>query len=560
MPPRRGATPLLSNTVWNRRERLTQEPRKNQEKFLFRLIRDNQKTAFGQDHRFSEIRTIADYRKQVPVGDYEQLRPYIDRARHGASSMLTVDPIVMFTMTSGSTGQPKLIPVTKAMQTIHTNLTRLWYERAFLDHPRCIEGKIFGLVSQAVEGLTPGGIPYGAASGLIYRSSPRWIKRTHALPYEISEIKDFQAKYYVAMRLAIEQNVTFLGTPNPSTILRLVETADRSVKEIIKDIHDGTLSSRVDIAAKIRAALSSGLSANRERAQQLENFFHAHDKLRPQEYWPDLQLIGCWKGGSVGIRLKEFDAWFGHSVAVRDLGYLASEAQMSLPISDDGSEGILAIDANFYEFITESEIDNVNPITLTCDELEVGGIYYPVLTTAGGLYRYDINDLVRVTGFHHKTPLIEFLRKGRDVTSLTGEKVYVNQIIQAMNDAQRNTGISVAYYRAVADVHQSRYRFMVELDGKSPSMEQLQRLLRAMDRELHRLNIEYAQKRESRRLAAPLLHIMKPGWFERSNQASLRQGARDIQFKARLLTDRLEDENEILLTLENRMEIDDPRE
>src|SRR5262249_51370850 len=83
MPPRRRAALLLSSNEWNRWERLTQEPRKTQEKFLFRLIRDNQKTAFGRDHRFSEIRTIADYRKQVSVGDYERFRPYIDRARHG---------------------------------------------------------------------------------------------------------------------------------------------------------------------------------------------------------------------------------------------------------------------------------------------------------------------------------------------------------------------------------------------------------------------------------------------------------------------------------------------
>ena len=552
MPLGLGAPSVVSSSQWKQWERLTAEARKTQEKFLFQLLRRNQNTAFGRDHHFKKITTIDDYRRQVAISGYERFRPYIDRARHGESNTLTQDPIVMFTMTSGSTGEPKLIPVTKVTQNMHTKLTRLWYGRAFLDHPRCVDGKVFGFVSPAVEGFTPGGIPYGAASGVIYRSSPHWIKRTHALPYEISEIKDFEAKYYVAMRLALEQNVTFVGTPNPSTILRLVDTADRFVKDIVKDIHDGTLSSRFDIAAKIRAALSSRLAANPARARELEDFVDAYEKLRPQEYWPELQLIGCWKGGSVGIRLKEFDAWFGRSIPVRDLGYLASEAQMSLPISDDGSAGILAIDANFYEFIPESEIDCVNPITLTCEELEVGAVYYLVLTTAGGLYRYDINDLVRVTGFHYKTPLIEFLRKGRDVTSLTGEKLHVNQVIQAMNDAQRRTGLLIRRYCAVADAEKSRYRFLVEFGDNGPSEEQLRALLSALDQRLHQLNVEYAQKRQSRRLAPPSLHLMKPGWFERREQTSLRQGTRDTQFKTRLLIDRFEDESEILLTVEKK--------
>ena len=126
---------------------------------------------------------------------------------------------------------------------------------------------------------------------------------------------------------------------------------------------------------------------------------------------------------------------------VRDLGYMASEAQMTLPISDCGCAGILAIDANFYEFIPESEIDSASPHHSPARNSEEGEIIIVILTTPAGLYRYDINDVVRVTGFYKRTPLIEFVRKGRDVTNITGEKLHVNQVIQAMEQAQRATGI-----------------------------------------------------------------------------------------------------------------------
>lgn len=516
---------------------------------MLELVRRHRHTAFGREHGFAHIKTVADYRQQVPIADYERFRPYIDRLRNGEPSILTEDPPLMFTMTSGSTGEPKLIPVTEAARAAHARLTQLWYGRAFSDHPTCAAGKVFGLVGAAEEGRTPGGIPYGAASGLIYKSSPPWIQQAHALPYEIAEIKDFEAKYYTAMRLGLEQNVTFLGTPNPSTILRLAETADRFKQEIIKDIHDGRLSNSFAIADSIRQALASRLAANPQRAKELDSMIHGDDRLRPQSYWPNLGLIGCWKGGSVGVRLQEFESWFGATTAVRDLGYMASEGQMSLPISDKGSAGILAIDTNFYEFVPEAEIANTRASPLTCEELEVGVEYHLILTSAGGLYRYDINDVVRVAGYYQKTPLIEFLRKGRDVTNITGEKLHVNQIIRAMEQAQRAVGIAVRHFRACADIERSRYVFAVETDAAA-SPAALPALLNAIESSLCGLNVEYAQKRDSQRLKPPALWLMQPGWFERKTSAAMQKSVRDTQHKAQLLTTALEPSGEVLRVVE----------
>ena len=485
--------------------------------------------------------------QQVAISDYERLRPYVERAQNGEANVLTAEPVLMFTMTSGSTGQPKLIPVTEDnAPRNHRQLTRFWYYRALVDHPDLFSGKLLGVVSPAVEGRTAGGIPFGAASGLIYQSSPSWIQNAYAAPYEIAEVKDFEAKYYLTMRLALEHDITFFGTPNPSTILKLVESANLNKHEIIKDIRDGTITPALQLAARnARERSRAGSAKNPARAQTAGIFDQERRNAPAQEYWPRLQLIGCWKGGTVGVRLKEFARWFGKSTPVRDLGYMASEAQMTLPISDSGSAGILALDENFYEFIPESEIASPSPTLLTCAELEEGSSYYLILTTPGGLYRYDINDVVRVAGFFNRTPLIEFVRKGRDVTNITGEKLHVNQVIQAMAQAQSAAGIAVQHFRACADVERSLYAFSVELDGVMPAQEQLSRMLEELDRCLRGLNVEYAQKRDSRRLAAPVLNVMKPGWFERSANPTLQRGARDVQFKAPLLGTTPEDSSEI---------------
>jgi len=542
------AAAFVTARQWRRWVELTKNSRAVQQQRLLEIVGRNRATRFGRDHRFDQIRTLSDYRKHVAIDDYERLRPYIERAKSGGAAELTEEPVLMFTVTSGSTGEPKLIPVTETSKRSHRELTRFWYHRAFADHPELVNGKFLGIVSPADEGFTAGGIPVGAASGLIFQSSPGWIRNVYATPIEVSRIENFAAKYYVIMRLALEQEISFFGTPNPSTILKLVESADQNKEEIIRDIRDGAIGAHWEIKPAIRARLACRLRKNPERATQLEIFAGDHGALRPSEYWPGLQLIGCWKGGSVGVRLKEFSRWFGDSTPVRDLGYMASEAQMTLPISDSGSAGILDVSANFYEFIPEAEIDCPQPTFLTCEELSESENYYPILTTAAGLYRYDINDVVRVAGFYNRAPMLEFVRKGRDVTSITGEKVHVNQWIEAMAAAQRIADVEVRHFRACADAKKSLYVFSVELPGAGPGTDRLMLLLRELDGGLAKLNIEYAQKRASGRLAAPVLWVMQPGWFERGSRPA-RLG-RDPQFKARLLSVTPEDPEEILTVVE----------
>ena len=232
------AAALVTRRHWARWDALTAKPREIQNQLLLDILNRNRGTRFGRDHRFDGIRSLNDYRSHVEIGDYERLRPYVERAKHGEPNELTEEPVLMFTMTSGSTGEPKLIPVTKTTLGNHRKLTRLWYYRAYLDYPGFLSDKLLGVVSPAIEGRTPAAIPFGAASGLIYQSTPRWIQNAYVVPHAVSEIKDFEAKYYLIMRLALEHEISFFGTPNPSTILRLVETADRYKDEIVRDIHD----------------------------------------------------------------------------------------------------------------------------------------------------------------------------------------------------------------------------------------------------------------------------------------------------------------------------------
>ena len=158
-----------------------------------------------------------------------------------------------------------------------------------------------------------------------------------------------------------------------------------------------------------------------------------------------------------------------------------------------------------------------------------------MLTTPGGLYRYHINDVVEVTGFYHRSPVVAFLRKGRDMSNLTGEKLHVNHVLAAIAALQHQFHQPLGPYRLVANAQAMRYELYWEM-ADIPSQDWIETLLSALDAVLAENNVEYGQKRASRRLHAPCLHRMKPGWAEATQRWAIAQGQREVQYKWPVLT------------------------
>jgi len=512
-----------------RLEAATQEPELVQQRRLRQLLSRHGDTQFGREHGFDQIRTPLDYRRAVPIRDYEGFRPYVQRMMAGQNKILVNEPVRMFTMTSGTTGQPKYIPVTAGVERGGSRLMRQWLYRILQDHPTFLSRAVVGIVSPAIEGYTPGGIPYGSLSGRIYQQIPALIRRTYAIPYPVFEIPDYDRRYWAIARYALARQVSFLCTPNPSTLKRLATVMTHQAESLIQAIHDGTLGES--------STGDEGIPAQQpqpERAKQLEQIFNTTGALRPQDCWPHLALLGCWTGGSVGAQARQLTADYG-PLPIRDLGYLASEARITLPYENNTPAGLLDLTLNVYEFIPEDCADQANPPILLSHELERGQRYQILLTTPGGLYRYHINDVVEVTGFYHRSPVVAFLRKGRDMSNLTGEKLHVNHVLAAIAALQHQFHQPLGPYRLVANAQAMRYELYWEM-ADIPSQDWIETLLSALDAVLAENNVEYGQKRASRRLHAPCLHRMKPGWAEATQRWAIAQGQREVQYKWPVLT------------------------
>lgn len=492
----------------------------------------NEDTAFGGRHGFGRIHDVESFRRRVPLHDYEDLRPWVDRMAEGESGVLTAEAPVMFATTSGTTGEAKLIPVTRSWLDLQASLTRRWTVAALADHPRCLSGKILGVVSPTVEGATAAGIPLGSMSGLVRDRAPRAVRRRHAVPESVASVTDLDDRLFLVMRLALARPVAALAMPNATSLLRLAETAGARGEEIVRAVHDGVLGIAVTGGnGEALVPLLGDIEPDAARARLLARVIESEGRLVPGACWPGLELIACWLGGSAGVHARRLERHYGVHVARRDLGLLASEGRMTLPLSDGDPAGVLALDAGFFEFIPEADTATTAPSTLLAHELEDGQRYEVVLTGANGLSRYRMHDMVEVQGAYRATPRLAFLRKGADMVSVTGEKVHLNQVDGALRSAALGAGLDVFQFRLLGDDDGCCHDLLVELRGTSPDNTQGRALVAAYDCALALANQEYAAKRASRRLSAPRLFLMAPGWSEARCRAAFASGRREHQHK-----------------------------
>ena len=512
-------------------EKSAADPMAAQRKLLLQYVLRNKDTEFGKKYGFSSVNSPASYMEKAPVSNYEFYRPYIDRMAAGEQNILTKDSPVFFGMTSGTTGRAKLIPNTGYGERRKSDQLKVWVYHFLKAHPASVEGKILAIISPEVEGYTACGIPYGLESGHGYKRLPAPIKSLYAVPYPVFTIKDHNARYYTILRISVEQSVTTISSLNPYTLILLGRKMGQWGENLAADVENGSLSAGLKIEKNIRARLEKRLKPNRRRAAELRKIIENEGRLSPRCVWKDMGLITCWKGGSMAAYLKELSSYF-KGVPVRDMGCVSTEARSSIPMSDNGAQGALAVETNFYEFLEASETFSAGPRTLTCAEVEIGREYIMVVTTPNGLYRYWTDDVVRVAGFFRKTPIIEFVRRSSAVTSLAGENLSESQI----NTAVMACGFPVEFFCAVAAVTPKPiYEFLVEF-SRAVSDEEGLSCLRRIDDELKRQNSLYKYSRDAELLEPPLLKAVKKGAFAAYRERLISKGAPDGQMKTPVLT------------------------
>lgn len=509
---------------------------------LRRILRLSANTVYGREHHFASIckarkpeQLFRLYEKSVQPAEFEAFRPYVERHKKGERNVLIPGKPLMYATTSGTTSQPKWIPISMTyMKEVYSSMSHIWLDNFARLRPKFLSGGLVVSVAKVVEGYAEDGTIFGSVSGVTARELPRFIRERFVTPSEVYDIKDYSARYYTMMRLAIAHSVTYIVAPNPSTIMELVHNAEEYFEDYIEDIEKGALSSKFDIPEEIRAALAPKLKSDPQRADFLRKIKAEHPVPQIKHWWPELQFLSSWKCGNTAIAAAKVSEQLPECCCYQELGFFASECRFGL-VLDQGIDTTLFPHYHFYEFVEESELDKPDPRFLRLHELEQGKRYCIFVTTLSGLYRYNMNDLVEVGGWYHKTPKIHMVQKVNGIVSITGEKLYEKQFIEAVRMAEQETGWKVNFFIGFANPEDSLYDFYYEFENRKVRKAKARKFTEIVDARLKEMNIEYESKRASNRLKMPETFVLKKNAYDLFKKRSLQEGARDGQFKLVML-------------------------
>jgi hypothetical protein len=506
------------------------EARRWQHRALVQKIRRNADSDFGRDHGFASIRSVEEFRRRQPLATYDEHHPYIARVLEGDVTALFAPGtrVLMFAMTSGTTGQPKRLPITQELFDEYKSGWRIWGAGVYGDHLDLVHKLTLQLSSDWRQRRAPSGVPCGQISGLAATTRPWFTQRVFMLPTLVSRIHDPVAKHYTTLRLALATDrVGMIVTANPSTLVEFARHANRKTESLIRDIRDGTLS--CDIPAAIRRRLARRVARRRpRRAQRLQELADRYGGLWPRHAWPNLSVLAVWTGGSVNVYLPQLQDLYGPT-AIRDHGLSASEGRMTIPLSDGTSAGLLDFYHHYFEFIPVAEHDSSNPTVLEAHELVEGEDYYIVLTTSGGLYRYDIHDVVRCIGYEGQAPLLEFLNKGRSFSSLTGEKLSEHQAIRAVKMSFQELELPLRTF-TLAPIMEDKPRYLLLLEPQAHRGHGAE-LAEHVQANLMSVNEEYRSKCGSGRLLPVRVREVADGTWDALRREHTRERGNFEEYK-----------------------------
>lgn len=519
--------------VWNyftlRRPllRATLDVEQTQARLLKKILKENEQTEFGQRHEFNGIESIKQFREKVPVQNYDQLKPYITRQETGKPA-LTSAPPVYYARSSGTTGRYKDIPLTKfgknQVKEARKQLAfSLWKKTSFM------HGNILGFSSPAEEGKMNNGISYGSISGSTYRSMSSIMQKKFVAPPYIFEFEDQEAKYQAyALVVLATKNLTGIAAANPSSVLKVSKIINEQADHLIEALKFGNTDKLAEETSSLLPEIRN--RADKERLVSLSCKL-SRTSLTPEDIWPKLNTITTWTGGSCGTAIDQLKKYIPNDVIFAEYGYAASEFIGTININIEQNKCIPLLTHNFYEFAERDNWEQGNRHFLCLHELEESKEYYVFVTNFSGLYRYDINDIIRTGQRINSCATLYFLQKGRGITNITGEKLSEYQVIAAVSNVIQDYNINMDGYMVLANEEEAKYHIYIECDN----LDSLENLSAAFDSALKQQNSEYEDKRKSSRLHPPIVHQLRPNSYDIIKNLSIKSGVREAQYKPTIL-------------------------
>ncbi len=453
--------------LW-RIENWSNNPVAAQREVLQHLVTSAQYTEIGKKYSFHKLFTIREFKKMVPIHEYDDIKPYIQRMMNGEENILWNAPITWFAKSSGTTSdKSKFIPVSnESLKDNHFQASKDVLSNYYKNFPSSdlLTGK--GLVvggSHQISKVSEE-IQYGDLSAILMQNSPFWGQWLRTPELSVALLDEWESKIEKLAQITAEENVTSLAGVPTWTLLLLKRILEIKGKETIKEV------------------------------------------------WPNLELYI--NGGVSFVPYKDqFDKIIGKKINYLEI-YNASEGFIAGQEKPE-DDGLLLFTEHgiFYEFMPVEEYGKKNPNTVGLKDVVIGKNYALVISTNGGLWRYLIGDTVQFTSVNPYK--IKVTGRLKHYINAFGEELIVDNSDQAIAIAAEKTNAVINDYTAApvyfSEKHNGGHEWLIEFDREPNNRTAF---VYELDIALKEINSDYEAKRyKDIALQLPIVHILPKGTF-----------------------------------------------
>jgi len=464
----------------------------------------NKDTVFGKEHGFRTITSIEEYQRKVPVREYADFTPYMDRISNGERAVLTKEPVTLLEPTGGTSSGSKLIPYTRSLKREFQKAVHPWIFDLYMNIQGLTAGRCYWSITPVTAGNehTEGGIPIGFEDDSEYLGfAGRFLRSTLCVPSEVKDLHDINNfRYATAFFLLAASDLVLISVWNPTFLILLLEYIDHHHEQLLRDIFDGRIRLPVSGEEDFSYTPIHRLPA---RARQLEAVFQGAFTHRYTEIWKHLRVISCWSDGASRFHAQRISDMFP-GVYLQPKGLLATEGIVSIPL-ENAKGSVVAYQSHFLEFLPDPE---ETPRLL--HQLDKGQVYTVVMTTGGGLYRYNLKDKILVIGTHRGLPIVAF--HGRSsVSDIVGEKLEEAHVQRVIEGVLTKYELHLNFVLFAPEMNSSGGYYTLFVEPRSPLNHALtDKVMKDVDRGLLE-NFHYKYARDIGQLREPELFIVNKG-------------------------------------------------
>lgn len=419
------AAKIFAKVLHNKTQAWANNPVETQQKVFQDLINKAKDTVFGKDHHFEKIKSFQDFAHQVPVRDYEELRPYIDRVVKGEENILWKGKPIYFAKTSGTTSGAKYIPLTKESMPYHIEAARnailsYIHETGKADF---VDGKMIFLQGSPIL-EEKNGIKLGRLSGIVAHFVPKYLQKNRMPSWKTNCIEDWETKVDAIVEETINENMSVIsGIPSWVQMYfeKLEQKGGKPVGEIFKNFS---------------LFIYGGVNYEPYRAK--------------------------------------FEKLIGRKVDSIEL-FPASEGFFAYQDSQKEKGMLLLLNSGiFYEFVKSDEFFTEKPKRYTIGEVELGINYVLLLSTNAGLWAYNIGDTVQFTSLKPYRVIVS--GRIKHYISAFGEHVIGKEVESALKEAMENTTISVNEFTVAPQINPQSglpyHEWFIEFENEPENLEE----------------------------------------------------------------------------------------